>query len=141
MLSNKVVRTPSKAQLESIARRHGLQLIVLFGSQVSGRTHPESDVDVAVWVTHSLTSEQRDRLWLDLSDAFQAEIDLAVLNHAEPLLLYQVARKGQPLYENQRWAWEEFRGYAFRYYEDTQKFRDDLARYLKRELQETRYAG
>jgi len=133
--------SPSKAQLKSIAEKYGLRLIVLFGSQVTGRTHLESDVDVAVWTTRPLTSARRTRLWMELSDAFRAEIDLAVLNHAEPLLLSQVARKGKLLYENKRWAWEEFKGYAFRYYQDTQKFRDDLTRYLERELQGTPRAG
>lgn len=135
-----MMRIPSKAQLESVAKRYGLRLIVLFGSQVTGRTHPESDVDVAVWLTRSLSASRRTRLWMELSDAFRAEIDLTVLNHAEPLLLSHVARKGQLLYENKRWAWQEFKGYAFRYYEDTRKFRDDLARYLDREFQGTRRA-
>ena len=135
------MKAPSKVQLEPLAKRYGLRLIVLFGSQVSDRTHLESDVDVAVWWTRPLASEQHNQLWMELSGAFQAEVDLAVLNHAEPLLLYQVARQGKPLYEDQRWAWEEFKGYAFRYYEDTQKFRDDLARYLKREILGTHYVG
>ncbi|HEY4689702.1 MAG TPA: nucleotidyltransferase domain-containing protein [Anaerolineae bacterium] len=135
------MKVPAKAQLETIAKRYGLRLIVLFGSQVTGRTHPESDVDVAVLARRALTAAQRNRLWMELSDTFQAEVDLAMLNHAEPLLLYQVACSGKPLYEDDQWRWAEFKGYAFRYYEDTRKFRDDLARYLKREIQGPRYAG
>lgn len=130
---------PSKARLEPIAKRYDLRLIVLFGSHVSGRTHPESDVDVAVLARRPLVTEQQNRLWMEISDAFQAEVDLAILNRGEPLLLYQVARTGKPLYEDERWAWAEFTSYAYRYYEDTRKFRDDLARYLKHELQETHY--
>lgn len=133
--------SPSKAQLKSIAEKYGLRLIVLFGSQVTRRTHSESDVDVAVWTSRPLASSRRARLWMELSDAFQVEVDLAVLNHAEPLLLHHVATRGKLLYENKRWAWEEFKGYAFRYYQDTQKYRDDLARYLKREIQGPRHAG
>jgi predicted nucleotidyltransferase len=135
------MRIPSKAQLEPLARRYGLRLIVLFGSQVTSRTHPESDVDVAVLARRPPAAEQRNRLWMEISDAFQAEVDLAVLNYGEPLLLYQVARTGKPLYEDERWTWAEFTNYAYRYYEDTRKFRDDLARYLKRELQETHHVG
>ncbi len=135
-----MIEIPSKAHLASIAKRYGLRLIVLHGSQVTGRTHPESDVDVAVWTTRPLTFARRSRLWIELSNVFRAEIDLAVLNRAEPLLIRHVATKGKLLYENKRWAWQEFKGYAFRYYEDTQKFRDDLARYLDREFQGTRRA-
>jgi len=135
------MRIPSKAQLEPLARRHGLRLIVLFGSQVTGRTHPESDVDVAVWAARPITPGRRDRLWSELTDLFQTEIDLALLNHAEPLLMKHVARTGRLLYESRRWAWEEFKGFAFRYYLDTRKFRDDLARHLDREIRRPRHAG
>jgi predicted nucleotidyltransferase len=133
--------TPPSSNLESIAKRYGLRLIVLFGSQVTGRTHVESDVDVAVLARRPLTVAQRSQLWMELSDAFQTEIDLTMLNRGEPLLLYRVASSGRLLYESERWAWAEFKGYAARYYEDTQKLRDDLARYLKREIQETHHGG
>jgi len=132
---------PSSRQLEPMAQRYGLRLIVLFGSQVSGRLHPESDVDVAVWSTGSLTSAQRLDLWRELSEAFEAEVDLGVLNHAEPIFLFQVARTGHRLYEQRRGEWTEFRAYAFRYYWDTEQLRDDLTRYIRRQTAGTRRAG
>lgn len=129
------MRLPTRIDFASLARRDNLRLIVLFGSQASGRTHPESDVDVAVWLAKPLRPAQRTRLWADLSALFQADIDLTVLNRAEPLLLNQVATRGRLLYECKRGEWQNFKGYAFRYYQDSQKYRDDLTRYLRRELQ------
>jgi len=35
-------------RLEEIARKHGIALMLRFGSTVSGRTHPRSDLDIAV---------------------------------------------------------------------------------------------
>lgn len=134
------MRIPARAALAPIARRDSLRLIVLFGSQVSGRTHPNSDVDVAVWSERTLSAAQRTRLWVDLSSLFQTDIDLTLLNRAEPLLLNQVATKGRLLYESKREAWLDFKGYAFRYYQDSQKYRDDLARYLRRTLRGARHA-
>jgi len=135
------VQIPAKSQLASIAKRYGLRLIVLFGSQATGHVHPESDIDVAVWATRALTPAERDRVWRKLSELLRSEVDLTVLNHAEPLLLRQVAHTGRLLYESRRWAWEDFKGFAFRYYLDTGKFRDDLARYLDREIPGPRHAG
>ena len=134
------MRIPARTVLTPIARRDSVRLIVLFGSQASGRTHPGSDVDVAVWTEHSLSPAQRTRLWIDLSALFQTDIDLTLLNRAEPLLLNQVATKSRLLYESKRGAWLDFKGYAFRYYQDSQKYRDDLTRYLWRELRGLRHA-
>lgn len=127
------MKIPSARTLRPIAKRYGLRLIVLFGSQVSGRLHPESDVDVAVWSDGSLKFKQRMDLWKELSEAFDADVDLGVLDHAEPLFLYQVARSGKTLYQAGRSVWSEFRGFACRYYWDTQKLRDDLTRYIRRQ--------
>ncbi len=130
----------TQTQLKSIAKRYGLRLMILFGSQVSGYIHPESDVDIAVWTERPLSAAQRTQLWIDLSNRFQSEIDLTVLNHAEPLLLHQVATSGRLLYEDRHGAWLDFKGYAFRYYQDSKKLRDDLTRYLRRELRGARDA-
>jgi len=135
------MKIPTARALRPIAKRYGLRLIVLFGSQVRGRLHPESDVDVAVWSDGSLKSRQKLKLWQELSEVFRAEVDLGVLDHAEPLFLYQVASSGRLLFENKRGAWNEFKGYACRYYWDTQKFRDDLARYIRRQTGGVRRAG
>ena len=134
------MEAPTRAALTRVAQHHRLRLIVLFGSQTSGRTHPESDVDVAVWAERELSSVRRTRLWVDLTHLFQSDVDLTVLNRADSLLLNQVASKGQILYESKRGAWQDFKGYAFRYYQDSQKFRDDLTRYLRRELRGVRHA-
>ena len=128
------MRIPIRKQLRPIAEKYELRLIALFGSQVSGHTHPESDVDVAVWAENHLSFARQSKLWRELSDAVGAEVDLSVLNHAEPLLLYVVSRQGRLLYENKRRAWEEYRGYAFRYYCDTHDLRDALDRDTRRRI-------
>lgn len=135
------MKLPSRSTLQTIARRHNLRLIVLFGSQVSGRTHPDSDVDVAVLTAGPLPFARRLELWHELSQAFDREVDLSVLNHAEPLLLRQVAQNGRVLYQVNRYIWPEFRGYAQRYFWDTQKLRDDMDRYITRQIRGWPHAG
>ena len=100
---------PAQTDLGHIAHRYGLDLIVLFGSQATGRARSVSDVDVAVRLADGskvrtiagkrcASWEWEGRLVNDLSDALHVadDLDLAILNRASPLLLYQVARRGQP---------------------------------------------
>ena len=37
-----------KNEMAEIAEKYGLDFIVLFGSQATGRTHPKSDVDIGL---------------------------------------------------------------------------------------------
>ena len=39
--------TEIKPEIEKLAKKYRLSMIVLFGSQVSGKTHPQSDFDFA----------------------------------------------------------------------------------------------
>jgi len=135
-----VVKTLSQAQLESIAKRHDLRLIVLFGSQVSGRTHPESDVDVAVLTRRPISDSKRLALWRDLGDVLGAEVDLTFLDRVGPVLQNRIAREGKLLYEAGRYEWETYRSYLLRRYWDSAKFIEATERYVARRVQEMRRA-
>jgi len=87
------MRTLSAQELESIGRKHNLKLIVLFGSQPTGHVHSQSDVDVAVLPSRRLSWDERNEPWAKLCELSQAEVDLSVLDHAPPLLMYQVAEQ------------------------------------------------
>jgi predicted nucleotidyltransferase len=109
-----------------IAKREGIDLIVLFGSAVRGRLRPESDVDIAVrFVGGRPGFEVEARVAAELHEVLKPprELDLVVLNHAGPLLLVQVADDGIPLYEESGEVWPQFRLYARRRFEDTEKYR------------------
>lgn len=79
--------------LAAVARRHGVRLVVRFGSTVTGRIHAGSDLDLGVVTDRSGLSFSA---LMDLTSDLQAfgngrEVDVAVLNHADPLFLKQVA--------------------------------------------------
>ena len=133
-----VAQVPSRAQLEVIAKRHGLRLIVLFGSQVTGRTHPESDVDVAVLARRPVSEAKRLALWRDLSDAVGADVDLTLMDRVGPVLQNRIAREGRLLYEAGRREWENYRSYLVRRYWDSAKFIEATADYVARRVQEMR---
>lgn len=135
------MRLPSAEQLQPVAERYDLKLLVLFGSQAQGHTHPESDVDVAVLPTRPLTGSRRLELWSELTKIFEADVDLTSLDRAEPLLLYRVACTGIPLYEGEKWAWENQKSYGCRRYWDSRKLFEAMERYVSRRAKEMRCAG
>jgi uncharacterized protein len=115
--------------LSEAARGHGLDLIVLFGSTARGRRRPGSDLDVAIhfggpWKQPPSLEEEAlasDALFRVLRPC--CELDVAVLNRASPLLRWNVARHGIPLYCPSPSDWVIFRIGAHRDYEDSARFR------------------
>lgn len=132
---------PTSKQLRPVAQKFGVRLIVLFGSAARGKVHAESDIDVGVLMERYPTFNRRLKLWQALCEIFRAEIDLAVLNHATPLLKFQVARDGKVLFQRHPAVWANWKSYAFRQYWDTKKFRDDLRKYISRAAEEMRHAA
>ena len=121
-----------RPHLESLFRQHPVHLAYLFGSQATGRTHAESDVDIAVLLDASLTADERftERLTLigALSHLFGTDsVDVVVLNEASPLLAYEVLRNGVLLYCPDDDTRVDFQVRALHAYEDTAPLRNLLA--------------
>src|SRR5215471_9426053 len=110
--------------LQCLFQQHPVRLAYLFGSQATRRTHPGSDVDVAVLLDESLTPDEHfaERLKLlgDLSRIFGTDdVDLVTLNEAPPLLAYETLRHGILLYCADAQTRIEFQVRTLRAYEDT----------------------
>jgi len=87
-----------KDKLESIRTKHNLSLILLHGSQVTGQTHTNSDIDIAVVRKDRERKYKLLELIRDLSSAFNTDkIDISDLTHADPLLLYSATRQSKLL--------------------------------------------
>jgi predicted nucleotidyltransferase len=89
--------------VEYLDSQEDVLLAYLFGSVVSGRSNPMSDVDLAVLVQRqpdprSLLERQLS-LSLGVAQYAGREVDLVLLNQASPLMRYEVTRHGRVLYE------------------------------------------
>ena len=120
-------------RLEAIAHAHGIELIIQFGSTVSGTTHAASDLDLAVLLgdaPESLASQA------DLVSDIQAlvpgrDVDVAILNHADPLFLKQVTDRGVLVFGSPG-RFQEFKLYAFKRYQDHRRFFQMEREYVER---------
>jgi predicted nucleotidyltransferase len=124
----------SPSPFEAIARRHGARLLVQFGSTVSGRTHPGSDVDVAVLFEGDPTFARVGCLLVDLEVLFPGRtVDLGLLNRADPLFLKKALENARLLAGAPR-DLARLRLYAFRRYQDHRRFLRLEERHLDRFL-------
>jgi len=127
-------------RLKQVARKYGLDLVVAFGSQVSGRVHAASDVDVAVRFRPgrarpgSLQLEVAGQLDSVFPETLQ--LDVSFLNDASSLLLFEVATRGKPIYELRPLLFWQFQSYAARRYDDDYKYRLRREVYLEKRVKE-----
>jgi predicted nucleotidyltransferase len=77
--------------LEDIASRYQLDLILMFGSRSTGKVHPESDIDIAVYGKKVFSEIDKIQLIYELSNVFHTDkIDLVDLRTAAPFLRREV---------------------------------------------------
>jgi predicted nucleotidyltransferase len=124
----------SAPSFDAIARRHRARLLVQYGSTVSGRTHAGSDVDVAVLFDGEPDYARVGGLLADVEGAFPGrDVDLGLLNHADPLFLKKVLESARLLAGSPR-DLASLRLYAFRRYQDHRRFLRLEERHLDRFL-------
>jgi predicted nucleotidyltransferase len=121
-----------RLQLARFFHQRPVLLAYLFGSQTTGQTHAESDIDVAVLLDASLTADERFAARLTLIGALSLllgtdNVDVVILNEAPPLLAYEVLRNGALLSCADENARVEFQVRTLRTYEDTAPLRQLLS--------------
>lgn len=104
-------------KIDEIAKEYGLRLVLLFGSRASGKTHKESDYDVAYLAENNLTFDEANRLNSDFTGVFQCErVDTVDIKTAPPLLLYGIFRQCQILFQQNDSVFSAYRAYAYKKY-------------------------
>lgn len=88
-------------QLPALARQYGLSFIVAFGSQITGATHPKSDLDLGYIAPKAPLSYQQE---FELQQALQRlfpdqTVDLVDLGNAPALLKHRASFLSQLLTE------------------------------------------
>lgn len=124
------------ANLEKKLKKEGAIFAYLFGSQASGNTHRESDVDIAVFLSPKIKSSKYFDKSLELADLFKEtypgrERQVVILNQAPPLLKAEVLRKGQLIFCQDEEALVKFKIDTMHLYEDTKPLRAIQYFYLK----------
>lgn len=136
LLNHQAVPGPMHAnQVAEIAERHGVLRLLLFGSLATGTVHARCDVDLAALLDRTqLSLRDHASLLDDLQGQFPGqEVDLAILNHADPLFLKKIMEPCRLVYRDPR-RLQPVRIYALKRYHDHRKYRDMERRFVARSL-------
>lgn len=109
----------TSAGLRDLAEQYGIRLILQFGSTVTGRGHEQSDLDLAIMQSRA---DLPLRSLLEIQQKVQTlfpgqEVDLAVINRADPLFLKKITEQCILLYGTSG-DLARLRMYAFKRYQD-----------------------
>lgn len=121
-----------KKKIVALCRRHGIALLFLHGSLARDHHGPLSDIDLAVAGPHlegKKLVEFEDEL---IGLVGREDTDIAVLNHASPLLAMQVLIQGVPLYVKNQKILKGFRFRTLRDYLDHRYFYSRFQEYVTR---------
>ncbi len=84
----------NKKKIREIAEKYGLRLVLLFGSQASGKTHFASDFDIAVLGEKPIGIEKELEICYEFVKIFKTDaVDMVDIRGSSPLLLYQIFYK------------------------------------------------
>ncbi len=134
-----------KNKIRKIAKKYGIKLMVAFGSFVTGILHDKSDIDIAVLPRNKFNYKKFFSLAAELSEVFtDREIDMSLINHANPLLLYKICSNPVLLYGNNR-ILNNLKIYSFNRYVDYHPYflieKKFVKNFINGQMSGNKYAG
>ncbi|MGD8406341.1 MAG: nucleotidyltransferase domain-containing protein [Anaerolineales bacterium] len=90
---------PELARLEKVFKKYpGIQAVYLFGSTASGRTHMESDLDLAILPEKSSLRGQKLDILTDLAREGFSDVDLVFLDTKDVVIKFESVHQNRLLY-------------------------------------------
>jgi predicted nucleotidyltransferase len=142
---NADLKSIERAVSRCVSAHKEIQAAYVFGSAVTGRVRPDSDIDIAVLVDRVRPGQMlkyRLKLMAELGSALhRSDVDVVILNEASPLLAHRVLSKGRLVFERSASARVRFQvRTAARYLDQIPAFETHI-RYLKKSAREGRSIG
>jgi len=121
------INQKQKEKIQEIAKKYQLKLVLLFGSQVSGKTNKESDFDVAYLSKKDLSFDEENYLNYEFTNIFQHDrVDTVNIKKASPLLLFGIFRECRVLFEQDDLIFPTYRAYVFKKYVEAKPLLEEM---------------
>lgn len=118
--------------LKAIATKYGLDMLLLFGSQATGRIHSKSDVDFGFTSSHDIDLNTRFKIENEMSKLLKRDdIEFVNLRHISPVMKKIISEEAIVLYEKVSGIFDYFCMYAFKLYVETRQLREYRYQSLK----------
>lgn len=137
------MKFPEPEKIKQWCQARQIDLCILFGSQATGKTHANSDVDIALF--SAAKSNLRPRLLSligEAEDLFGDPIDLVIIEEdTDPVLRLEVFQHGKPLYESRQGLFVEQHIMAIKIFDDTEPLRQWRRRVLAQRILDLKYVN
>ena len=130
----KFMEKEKNKQINKIAKKYDLELLLLFGSQVANKKylHKESDFDIAYLSKRDLDLMEESKLICDLMPVFKSEkVDLVNLRKANPLLMQQIFANHKLMYCRNPEIYSLYQIYAMKRYIEAKPLFDLNRQFIK----------
>ena len=121
-----------KDKIKYLCQKHKIKILILHGSQVSGKTSKNSDIDVGILCDSKVDFKEYRAILADFGDIFGDKFDPVFLNGVEPMISYNTALSGFLLYEAKKGCFAEYKIQTIARYMDARKFRELEKLYVKK---------
>lgn len=123
--------------IRRMAQKYKIDLLVLYGSRVSGKTHQESDYDFGYLSKKTLSIQTEGKLILDLASTLKLpveKVELVSLRGASPLFLKEVFTTAKVIYARNNTIFDRYKIYALRYFEDFKPYFQQIVNLLNKRI-------
>lgn len=125
------VSSEKNKQIAAVCRKFGVKVLLLFGSQLEGKIHSESDIDVA-FAGDKLSFDRLAEFNTELQKIFSHEkVDTVNLVPLNPLILKRIFDNHRILYLEDRFLYHTLSSYAIKSYIETKFMRENLKSHLE----------
>ncbi len=123
--------------INELVQKYGIKLLYVFGSYAKGSNNKNSDIDIAVLVNDNYKPMYKLYMIGDLTSIFKRDdIDLVILNGANPVLRHQVIKYGKIIYEESLEEKVIFEAKVLSVYMDMEPFRRTQMEFINERLSE-----
>lgn len=105
--------TKLEQKAKELALKHGVDMIVLFGSRADGTATKHSDVDIAYMKSEQLPFEDELSIGGELAALYGTEaVDVVYLNRTSPAFMFEIMKKAKLLYAKDEIIFPQMFSYA-----------------------------
>lgn len=119
-----VIKLKEEELKSYFAQEDDVEFVLVFGSVVSGKDSPLSDIDIAVYFQNEKDILAMGERQIEITCAVMRicklnRVDIVVLNLANPFLRFQVVKYGRLFYAKNEKAFYRFKAASFGLYQAT----------------------
>lgn len=125
IIDSSIIHNLQKQIKQLVSTDDNILLVFLFGSIVNGIFHEESDIDLGIYYKHIPNTTQYLEMKENYSEKLKREVDIVVLNTADPIIRMQALKNGLVVKKDSH-TYNDFFVRTLNEYDDLKYYRQEV---------------